>query len=89
MKDAFDDRMEADYGVQVHFSREKAAGAVAWARDFLAAASAHLAPFLASMPEDAGPSKVRERRVRYRKGSSRHSALSTQPGQGRVRPDRS
>ncbi len=73
MKGAFDDRMEADYGVRVHFSRDKAAGAVAWARDFLAAASAHLGPFLASLPDDGGPSKVREPRVRYRKAPARPS----------------
>jgi len=66
LKDALEARMSADYGVRVHFSRAEAERWVRWSRQFVDTAANHLAPFFASSPDDAGPSSVREPRVRYR-----------------------
>ena len=82
LKKAYEARLDADYEVSVQFTTEQAAGWVSWAREFVAAADALLAPSLAT-PPGGGPSKAGEKRVPYRPSSSPAPAPSTTSGRAR------
>ncbi|MBI5485937.1 MAG: HEPN domain-containing protein [Deltaproteobacteria bacterium] len=82
LKKAYEARLDADYEVSVQFTADQAAGWVAWARDFVAAADVLLAPSL-TPPADGGASKAGETRVAYRPSISPAPVPSTTSGRAR------